>query len=67
MLDYETRTQKRVEEATSEGMLKAAKNYIENVHKEHPEADYTLIVKKAITVLGLDEELASKLRKAYTK
>lgn len=63
MIDYETRTQRRVDEAE----LKLARNFVENTKKEHPDIDYKKIIKKAASMLGLNDALVLKLTETYIK
>lgn len=63
MLDYEARTQQRVDAAE----LKIARNYVDNMKTEHPDIDYNRLIKKAATILGLDDGIVLKLNETYMR
>lgn len=62
MLDYEARTQKRVDEAK----LDLAKNFVDNMKSQTPNETYANIIKMATLMLGLDETIIQKLNNMYT-
>lgn len=62
MLDYEARTQKRVDEAK----LDLAKNFVDNMKHQAPNETYTNIIKMATSMLDLDEIIIQKLNNMYT-
>ena len=66
MLDYEARTQKRVDEATLDTKLSLAKNFVDNMKSQAPNETYANIIKMATSMLGLDEIIIQKLNSMYT-
>ena len=62
-MDYETRTQKRVDEAK----LELAENFVNSMKNENPAADYTEIIKEAASMLGLEDKIISNLNEIYLK
>lgn len=61
MIDYETRTQERVDEA----ILSLAKNAVDNYYKTHKEQGYTKIIESIANLLNLNEETIVALKKEY--
>ena len=71
MIDYEARAQKREDiahkQGIEQGLLIAAKNYVDSLHNENPNADYSKIVNKAKQMLDLDYNIVKELQKIYCK
>lgn len=61
MIDYEARTQARVDEA----ILLIAKNAVDNYYKTHKEQGYAKIIDLIANLLSLDEKTITTLRKEY--
>lgn len=82
MIDYEARTQKRLaqqeelalqreklalQEGKQKGILETAQNLVESLKNEHKEASYDTIIKKAASLLGLDQPMVERLKSIYIK
>ena len=61
MIDYETRTQARVNEA----ILLTAKNAVDNYYKTHKDQGYSKIIESIAKLLNLNEETIKALKKEY--
>lgn len=61
MIDYEARTQARVDEA----ILLTAKTAVDNYYKAHKEQGYARIIDMIANLLNLDEKTIITLRKEY--
>lgn len=62
MIDYETRTQKRVDET----ILELAKNAVDNYSKAHKDKEYPEVIEWVTEILNLDEKIVAALKSEYT-
>lgn len=62
MIDYETRTQERVDEA----ILSLAKNAVDNYSKAHKDKEYPEVIEWVTELLNLDEKIVAALKSEYT-
>lgn len=65
MIDYEARTQQRETIARQKERLEAARNLVDSLKDEKPEASYKVIIAKAASLLKLDQKTVIELQEAY--
>jgi Asp-tRNA(Asn)/Glu-tRNA(Gln) amidotransferase C subunit len=69
MIDYEERTKIREDKAykngTQQGILEAAKNLINSMHREKEDIAYNKLIKRAELLLNLDKSIVDELNKEY--
>lgn len=65
MIDYEARTQKRVDEAVEATIFSTAKSAVDNYYKTHKDQGYSKIIESIAKLLNLNEETTLALKKEY--
>lgn len=62
MIDYEARTEARVNEA----IITLAKNAVDNYSKAHKDKEYPEVIEWVTELLNLDEKIVAALKTEYT-
>lgn len=65
-IDYEARTEARIQARVDETILKLAKNAVDNYSKAHKDKEYPEVIEWVTELLNLDEKTIATLKSEYT-